>query len=228
MEQARQDSNPDRRGWSSPCFAVTPRACGCGRPGSNGSLRDGVPVLFPLSYVRRRYARLESNQRPLPSHGSALRPLSYGRGRSLRQESNLHLGRTTGVCWPLTLRRLEVETAGVEPAPPRCKRGAHPHELHPRVSADGWSRTTTAVGQRGYGPSSSPVLSIRTRRGGRPGSNRYREDHDLECCRYTTATMSGDDRTRTGDLSPDKRALLPLSYAPEIARVGFEPTVSSS
>ena len=25
---------------------------------------------------------------------------------------------------------------------------------------------------------------------------------------------SGDDRTRTGDLSPDKRALLPLSYAP--------------
>ena len=25
------------------------------------------------------YARLESNQRPLPSHGSALCPLSYGR-----------------------------------------------------------------------------------------------------------------------------------------------------
>jgi hypothetical protein len=32
-----------------------------------------------MSYVRVRYARLESNQRPLPSHGSALRPLSYGR-----------------------------------------------------------------------------------------------------------------------------------------------------
>ena len=26
--------------------------------------------------------------------------------------------------------------------------------------------------------------------------------------------MSGDDRTRTGDLSPDKRALSALSYAP--------------
>ncbi len=27
--------------------------------------------------------------------------------------------------------------------------------------------------------------------------------------------MSGDDRTRTGDLSPDKRVLSPLSYVPE-------------
>src|SRR5215471_14663010 len=36
---------------------------------------------------------------------------------------------------------------------------------------------------------------------------------------------SGDDRTRTGGLSPDKRALSLLSYAPVcMARVGFEPT----
>ena len=50
-------------------------------------------------------------------------------------------------------------------------------------------------------------------------------------CRYTTATTNGDDRIRTGGLSPDKRVLCPLSYAPEgrkVARVGFEPTVSSS
>src|SRR2546430_812009 len=39
---------------------------------------------------------------------------------------------------------------------------------------------------------------------------------------------SGDDRTRTGAYSPDKRVLLPLSYVPVVARVGFEPTVSSS
>ena len=55
-----------------------------------------------------------------------------------------------------------------------------------------------------------PVLSVRRRRqGGRPDSNRYREDHDLGCCRYTTATTlrSGDGRTRTGGRSPDKRAL---------------------
>ena len=29
-------------------------------------------MLYPLSYVRVKYARLESNQRPLPSQGSAL------------------------------------------------------------------------------------------------------------------------------------------------------------
>ena len=69
--------------------------------------------------------------------------------------------------------------------------------------------------RRGYSPLSPPVLSVCVFEGAaRPGSNRYREDHDLECCRYTTATTSGDDRSRTGDLSPDKRALWPLSYAP--------------
>jgi hypothetical protein len=48
--------------------------------------------------------------------------------------------------------------------------------------------------------------------------------------RYTTATMSGDDRTRTGNLSPDKRALSSAELRPrdEVARVGFEPTISSS
>src|SRR5439155_4183925 len=68
--------------------------------------------------------------------------------------------------------------------------------------------------------------------------------------RYTTATTeNGDDRTRTGGLSPDKRPLLPLSYAPKregsaggsrargdaplvwtlpVARAGFEPAISSS
>jgi hypothetical protein len=79
-----------------------------------------------------------------------------------------------------------MEMVGVEPTLPRCKRGALPPELHPRV-----------------------------KRGGRPDSNRNLEDHDLGCCRYTTTTTkSGDDRTRTGGLSPDKRLLLPLSYVP--------------
>ena len=41
---------------------------------------------------------------------------------------------------------------------------------------------------------------------------------------------SGDDRTRTGGLSADNRALFALSYAPMefIARAGFEPAISSS
>jgi hypothetical protein len=114
-----------------------------------------------------------------------------------------------------------VETAGVEPAPPRCKRGAHPHGPHPQgesvrtggveppqPEATGLqpAELTRAQRPRGHSETSS--------RGGRPGSNRYREDHDLECCRYTTATASGDDRSRTGDLSPDKRVLWPLRYAP--------------
>ena len=52
---------------------LTPQAFGrSGRPGSNGPPRGGAPVLFRLSYVRTRYARLESNQRPLPSQGSTL------------------------------------------------------------------------------------------------------------------------------------------------------------
>ena len=51
---------------------LTPRAYRSGRPVSNGPLRGGAPVLFHLSYVREKYARLESNQRPLLSQSSAL------------------------------------------------------------------------------------------------------------------------------------------------------------
>src|SRR5262245_21181174 len=50
----------------------TPRAHARGRPGSNGPLRSGAPVLFRLSYIRIEHARLDSNQRPLPSQSSAL------------------------------------------------------------------------------------------------------------------------------------------------------------
>jgi hypothetical protein len=52
--------------------------------------------------------------------------------------------------------------------------------------------------------------------------------------RYTTATTNwqsrcgGDDRTRTGDLSVDNRPLFSSELRPQVARVGFEPTVSSS
>jgi hypothetical protein len=75
------------------------------------------------------------------------------------------------------------------------------------VETVGVEPTSSSVqARRGYSLLSSPMLSVRMK-GGRPDSNRYREDHHLECCRYTTATTSGDDRTRTGGLSPDKRAL---------------------
>jgi hypothetical protein len=51
-EQACQGSNPDQRGWSSPCFRLHHRPVQSGRPGSNGPPRRGAPVLFRLSYVR--------------------------------------------------------------------------------------------------------------------------------------------------------------------------------
>jgi hypothetical protein len=55
FQQARQASNPDQRGWSSPCSRLHhgPEKQESGRPGSNGPLRVGSPVLFRLSYVRQ-------------------------------------------------------------------------------------------------------------------------------------------------------------------------------
>jgi hypothetical protein len=174
---------------------------GSGRPGSNGPPRGGAPVLFLLSYVRA--------------------------SKSLRQESNPHLDRTKGACLPLTLRRRRwrrresnplllgasealchqsfipgMRTDGVEPPQreaPRLQRGELTHAQRPRGM--GW-----------------PAGIEPTPRGSRP--------------RMLPSTprppRSGDDRTRTGGLSPDKRALCSSELRPRVARVGFEPTVSSS
>jgi hypothetical protein len=72
------------------------------------------------------------------------------------------------------------------------------------------------------------MLSVRMR-GDRPGSNRRFGIHSPGCFRlHHGHHENGDDGTRTRDRSPDKRLLSPLSYVPEIARVGFEPTISSS
>ncbi len=56
LQQARQVSNPDRRGWSSPCFRLHhgPKS---GRPGSNG-WRSGA---LPSELRPRRSLRQESN-----------------------------------------------------------------------------------------------------------------------------------------------------------------------
>jgi hypothetical protein len=79
------------------CAPVTPRACASGWPGSNGPLRSGAPVLFPLSYIRVEHARLESNQRPLPSQSSALsaelRASEGASGRSRTRTSALRRAR---------------------------------------------------------------------------------------------------------------------------------------
>jgi hypothetical protein len=133
---------PAYRGAGPPGFAPGPTRSGLamlavlhhgpsesGRPGSNGPRRGGSPVLFRLSYVREmknKYARLGSNQRPLPSRGSALSTELRAWGRSLRQDSNPHLGRTTGACLPLTLRRRETERVPDHHARRRHRRAAVP------------------------------------------------------------------------------------------------------
>jgi hypothetical protein len=73
------------------------------------------------------------------------------------------------------------------------------------------------------------VLSVRAKERAadraRTGSARITTS---DAAAYTTATTNGDDRIRTGDVSVDNRALWPAELRPQIARVGFEPTVSSS
>ena len=105
-------------------------------------------MLCRLSYVREnRYARLESNQRPLPSRGSALSTeLRACEEESLRQESNPHLGRTKGACLPLTLRRLGWRRRESNPLLLVASEALCLQSFIPELDADGWSRTTTARG----------------------------------------------------------------------------------
>jgi hypothetical protein len=178
-----------------------------------------------------------------------------------------------------------METAGVEPTPPRCKRGALPIELHPQVRTGGveppqpWATglqpaelTSAQRPQEKKGlaliklPSNADLgrrcrpcqrrpLSARSTlksnaggrpsgfepepRGSRPRMLPLHHDHhapmpaspaSADHRRVDTKSNagksswpakragfpaeSGDDRTRTGACSPDKRVLLPLSYVP--------------
>src|SRR5437763_12541937 len=73
-----------------------------------------------------------------------------------------------------------MEMAGLEPASPRCKRGALPVELHPRaMRTDGVEPPQHEAPRLQRG--SSPLLSVRKRKGDRPDSNRYFEVHNLGC-----------------------------------------------
>ena len=93
----------------------TPQAFESGRPGSNGPPRSGAPVLFRLSYVRLRYARLESNQRPLPSQGRTLSAELGAREQEppagFEPTPRPYKGRVLAV----DTTEAKVETVGVEP-----------------------------------------------------------------------------------------------------------------
>ena len=63
------------------------------------------------------------------------------------------------------------------------------------------------------------MLSVRSNneKGDRPDSNRYREDHDLGCCRYTTVTVgeAGTTGFEPAASRPTSERSAQLSYAPE-------------
>jgi hypothetical protein len=82
-----------------------------------------------------------------------------------------------------------VETVGLEPTFPslQARRSARLSYI-PKKKCGRVESNHHSARRQGYSLLSSPVLGVRER-GGRPDSNRYREDHDLGCCRYTTATM---------------------------------------
>jgi hypothetical protein len=113
-----------------------------------------------------------------------------------------------------------VETAGVEPASCSLQargalQGASPREVRtggvepPQPEAARLQRAGLTCARHPH-REGRPAGFEPTLRGSRP---RVLAD-------YTTVTKrrtrSGDDRTRTDDLSPDKRALCALSYAPEV------------
>jgi hypothetical protein len=144
-------------------------------------------VLFPLSYVREEPpAGVEPTPRPYKGRVLAV---DTTEAKWRRRESN-----------PLLLGANEV---------------LFHKSFIPKVRTDGVEFRYALSYTRVYSARSSPVLSVRMTKGGRPDSNRNLEDHDLGCCRYTTATTSGDDRTRTGGLSPDKRALCSSELHPQ-------------
>jgi hypothetical protein len=108
-----------------------------------------------------------------------------------------------------------METVGVEPTPPRCKRGALPPELHPQVRTGG-----VEPPQRG---------ALRLQRRELTSAQRPQEREAVGRTRTGTSRITTSDAAVTprppreagttglepADLSPDKRLLLPLSYVPE-------------
>jgi hypothetical protein len=144
-------------------------------------------ALSPLSYGRTKEPPAGIEPAPRPYKGRVL-AVDTTEAKWRRSESNRHL--------------------------PRCKRGARPVELHPRVrtggveppqhEATGLQPAELAVAQRPRGSE-----------GGRPGSNRRQRGSQPRVLPSTPRPpRSGDDRTRTGGLSPDKRVLCASELRP--------------
>ena len=145
-----------------------------------------------------------------------------------------------------------METVGVEPTPPRCKRGALPIELHPQVRTGGVESRYAQRYTRVYSAGSSNAQRPRERRAIvriRTGTTRITTSDaavtprppcrrcQLRRRRLITVwsapksnagksslpasgpdfpAESGDDRTRTGACSPDKRVLSAAELRPQM------------
>ena len=107
-----------------------------------------------------------------------------------------------------------METAGVEPAFPRCKRGALPLSYIPVEVRTGGVEPPQREAA-GLQPVELAECSASARQGRPAGFEpTLRDSHSRVLPLHHGHHVDGDDGTRTRDISPDKRVLLPLSYAP--------------
>ena len=166
--QARQDSHPDRRGWSSPCCCYTTSLQGEER---TTRIEQAPPEWRPDALPAELHPRSKE-----PPAGVEPAPRPY-KGRVLAVDTTeassgdggtrTHIDLVASEALVrIELRPREMRTGGVEPPQPE------------------------GVGVTGRG--AHRVLSVRREKGRpagfEPGTD---EDHGLGCCRYTTATMTG-------------------------------------
>jgi hypothetical protein len=179
-------------------------------------------VLFPLSYVRAS-ARLESNQ-----HACRIRAVLSTELRAYKPPAGVEPAPRPykGRVLPLTLRRQGGDGRSRTRASSVQARCSNHQSFIPKVRTDGVEPPQPK--RRGYNPGSSPLLSVRvegwpigfepTLRGSRPRVLPLHHSHH--------GTGATGVEPATSRLTSECSAQ--LSYAPEVARLGFEPRVSSS
>lgn len=92
---------------------------------------------------------------------------------------------------------------------------------HPVVACGPETRAGRESGALSYASGSdNRAAPARARQGGRRGSNPRREDHDLECSRYTTATMG------PVGVRPPRLRVRPFGGGRATGTAGFEPAAS--
>jgi hypothetical protein len=182
---------------------VTSRSWRCS-PGAD--LNGCVPRTGPLRPATNRPARVRTRTGEFGARHAPAYTTGLEKRRSLRQESNPHLGRTKGACLPLTLRRLEWRRRESNPLLLGASEALCHQSFIPEVRTGGVEPPQhEAAGLQAVG-----LTNAQRPRGGVTDRSR------TGTARLTTSGArrlhhghheGGGDRTRTGGLSPDKRAL---------------------